>query len=118
LTAEGTTSKGTGSISFEVEFCIFYRLSLRTLQTKVILYVVFLSTVTFLIVFYYKIEQQWCQAISVFQTISDYKELCHLCLNSNFFYGIIHCYFYQSYQFIGNLEMLQCLIYFFSSNTI
>jgi hypothetical protein len=34
LTAEGTTSKGTGSISFEVEFCIFYRLSLRTLRTK------------------------------------------------------------------------------------
>jgi hypothetical protein len=34
LTAEGTTSKGTGSISCDVEFCIFYRLSLRTLQTK------------------------------------------------------------------------------------
>jgi hypothetical protein len=34
LTAEGTTSKGTGSISFEVEFCIFYRLSLRNLRTK------------------------------------------------------------------------------------
>jgi hypothetical protein len=34
LTAEGTTSKWTGSISCEVEFCIFYRLSLRTLRTK------------------------------------------------------------------------------------
>jgi hypothetical protein len=34
LTAEGTTSKGTGSISCEIEFCIFYRLSLRTLRTK------------------------------------------------------------------------------------
>jgi hypothetical protein len=34
LTAEGTTWKGTGSISCEVEFCIFYRLSLRTLRTK------------------------------------------------------------------------------------
>jgi hypothetical protein len=34
LTAEGTTSKGTGSISCEVEFCVFYRLSLRTLRTK------------------------------------------------------------------------------------
>jgi hypothetical protein len=34
LTAEGATSKGTGSISCEVEFCIFYRLSLRTLRTK------------------------------------------------------------------------------------
>jgi hypothetical protein len=34
LTAEGTTSKGRGSISCEVEFCIFYRLSLRTLRTK------------------------------------------------------------------------------------
>jgi hypothetical protein len=34
LTAEGTTSKGTGSISCEVEFCIFYRLSLRTLRTN------------------------------------------------------------------------------------
>jgi len=34
LTAEGITSKGTGSISCEVEFCIFYRLSLRTLRTK------------------------------------------------------------------------------------
>jgi hypothetical protein len=34
LTAEGTTSKGTGSISCEVEFCIFYRLGLRTLRTK------------------------------------------------------------------------------------
>jgi ABC-type nickel/cobalt efflux system permease component RcnA len=34
LTAGGTTSKGTGSISYEVEFCIFYRLSLRTLRTK------------------------------------------------------------------------------------
>jgi hypothetical protein len=34
LTAEGTTSKNTGSISCEVEFCIFYRLSLRTLRTK------------------------------------------------------------------------------------
>jgi hypothetical protein len=33
LTAEGT-SKGTGSISCEVEFCIFYRLILRTLRTK------------------------------------------------------------------------------------
>jgi hypothetical protein len=31
---EGTTSKGTGSVSCEVEFCIFYRLSLRTLRTK------------------------------------------------------------------------------------
>jgi hypothetical protein len=34
LTAEGTTSKGTGSISCEVEFCIFYRLSLGTLRTN------------------------------------------------------------------------------------
>jgi hypothetical protein len=34
LTAEGPTSQGTGSISCEVEFCIFYRLILRTLQTK------------------------------------------------------------------------------------
>jgi hypothetical protein len=34
LTAEGTTSKGIGSISCEGEFCIFYRLSLRTLRTK------------------------------------------------------------------------------------
>jgi hypothetical protein len=34
LTAEGTTSKGTGNIICEVEFCIFYRLSLRTLRTK------------------------------------------------------------------------------------
>jgi hypothetical protein len=34
LTAEGTTSKGTGSVSCEVEFCIFYILSLRTLRTK------------------------------------------------------------------------------------
>jgi hypothetical protein len=34
LTAEGTTSKGTGSISCEAEFCIFYRLILRTLRTK------------------------------------------------------------------------------------
>jgi hypothetical protein len=34
LTAVGSTSKGTGSISCEVEFCIFYRLSLRTLRTK------------------------------------------------------------------------------------
>jgi hypothetical protein len=34
LTAQGTTSKGTGSISCEVEFCIFYRVSLRTLRTK------------------------------------------------------------------------------------
>jgi hypothetical protein len=34
LTAEGTTSKGRGSISCEVEFCNFYRLSLRTLRTK------------------------------------------------------------------------------------
>jgi hypothetical protein len=33
-TAEGTTWKGTGSISCEVEFCIFYRFSLRTLRTK------------------------------------------------------------------------------------
>ena len=39
LTAEGTTSKGTGSISCEVEFCIFYRLSLRTLRTKDVLHV-------------------------------------------------------------------------------
>jgi len=30
LTAEGTISKGTGSISCEVEFCILHRLSLRT----------------------------------------------------------------------------------------
>jgi hypothetical protein len=34
LTEEGTTSKETGSITCEVEFCIFYRLSLRTLRTK------------------------------------------------------------------------------------
>jgi hypothetical protein len=34
LIAEGTTSKRTGSISCEFEFCIFYRLSLRTLRTK------------------------------------------------------------------------------------
>jgi hypothetical protein len=34
LTAEGTTSKGRGSINCEVEFCIFYKLSLRTLRTK------------------------------------------------------------------------------------
>jgi hypothetical protein len=34
MTAEGTTSKGTGSIICVVEFCIFYRLSLRTLRTK------------------------------------------------------------------------------------
>jgi hypothetical protein len=37
LTAEGTTSRGTGSISGEVEFCIFYRLNLRTLRTKDVL---------------------------------------------------------------------------------
>ena len=37
LTAEGTTSKGTGSISCEFEFCIFYRLSLGTLRTKVVI---------------------------------------------------------------------------------
>jgi len=30
----GTTSKGTGIFSCDVEFCIFYRLSLRTLRTK------------------------------------------------------------------------------------
>jgi hypothetical protein len=34
LTVEGTTSKGKESISCEVEFCMFYRLSLRTLRTK------------------------------------------------------------------------------------
>jgi hypothetical protein len=34
LTVEATTSKGTGSISCEVEFCIFYRLSLKLLRTK------------------------------------------------------------------------------------
>jgi hypothetical protein len=34
LTVEGTTLRGTGSISCEDEFCIFYRLSLRTLRTK------------------------------------------------------------------------------------
>jgi hypothetical protein len=38
LTTEGTTSKGTGSISCEVEFGIFYRLSLRTLRTKDVIY--------------------------------------------------------------------------------
>jgi hypothetical protein len=37
LTAEGTTSKGRGSISWFVVFCIFYRLSLRTLRTKDVL---------------------------------------------------------------------------------
>jgi hypothetical protein len=37
LTAEGTTSKGTGSIICEVEFCIFYRLSLITLRTMDVL---------------------------------------------------------------------------------
>jgi hypothetical protein len=36
LTAEGTTSKGTGSISCEFEFCIFYTLSLRTLRTNAV----------------------------------------------------------------------------------
>jgi hypothetical protein len=34
LTAEGTTSKGTGNVSCKVEFCVFYRLSLRNLRTK------------------------------------------------------------------------------------
>jgi hypothetical protein len=34
LTAEGTISKGTRSISCEFIFCIFYRLSLKTLRTK------------------------------------------------------------------------------------
>jgi hypothetical protein len=34
LTEEGTTSKGRGSISCEVELCIFYKFSLRTLWTK------------------------------------------------------------------------------------
>jgi hypothetical protein len=34
LTAAGTTSKGTGSINCEIEFCIFNRLSLRTLRTN------------------------------------------------------------------------------------
>jgi len=43
LTAEGTTSKGTGSITCEVEFCIYYRLSLRTLRTKDVLINVALS---------------------------------------------------------------------------
>jgi hypothetical protein len=38
LTAEGPTSRGTGSISYEVEFCIFYRLSLRTSRTKDVYY--------------------------------------------------------------------------------
>jgi hypothetical protein len=38
LTAERTTSKGRGSISCEVEFCIFYRLSLRILGTKDVLF--------------------------------------------------------------------------------
>jgi hypothetical protein len=38
LTAEGNTSKGTGLISCEVEFCTFYRLSLRTLRTKDVIY--------------------------------------------------------------------------------
>jgi hypothetical protein len=38
LTAEGVTSKGTGSISCEVEYCIFYRLSLRTSRTKDVIY--------------------------------------------------------------------------------
>jgi hypothetical protein len=44
LTAEGTTSKRTGSISCEVEFCIFYRLSLRTLRTKDVLLFVLLNS--------------------------------------------------------------------------
>jgi hypothetical protein len=39
LTAEGTTWEGTGSIICEVEFCIFYRLSLRTLRTRDVFYV-------------------------------------------------------------------------------
>jgi hypothetical protein len=34
FTAEGTTSKGTRSISCEVEFCIFYRLILISFRTK------------------------------------------------------------------------------------
>jgi hypothetical protein len=37
LTEEGTTLKGTGSISCEVEFCIFYRLGLKALRTKDVL---------------------------------------------------------------------------------
>jgi hypothetical protein len=41
LTAEGTTSKGTGSISCEVVFCNFYRFSLRTLRTKDVSYITY-----------------------------------------------------------------------------
>jgi hypothetical protein len=47
LTVEGTTSKGTGSISCEAEFCIFYRLSLKTLWTKDVQYQVSLISVIF-----------------------------------------------------------------------
>jgi hypothetical protein len=36
LTVDGSASKGTGSIRCEVEFCIFYRLSFRTLRTNVV----------------------------------------------------------------------------------
>ena len=30
-------------------------------------------------IFYYKTEQQWCLATDLFQTISNFRELCHLC---------------------------------------
>jgi len=60
--------------------------------------------------FHYKTEQQCCLATDLFQTISNFRELCHLCLDSNFCYYIVQCFFYHSYQFIGNLEMLQCFI--------
>jgi hypothetical protein len=45
LTAEGTTSKGTGSISCEVEFCIFYRLSLRPLRRKDVIIIIIICIV-------------------------------------------------------------------------
>jgi hypothetical protein len=58
LTVEGTTSKETGSISCEVEFCIFYRLSLRTLRTKdVQIYFEYFLTHVLLIKQWYHIEE-------------------------------------------------------------
>jgi hypothetical protein len=83
LTAERTTSKGTGSISCEVEFCIFYRLSLRTLRTKDI-YLKFLTCRPFIRNLCFVLSKLACDKKShffcvTFPLLYNLHDLSHLC---------------------------------------
>jgi hypothetical protein len=98
LTAEGTTSKGTGSISCGVAFCIFYRLSLRTLRTKDVLiashcnngHTLLLATVTMV-----TRSHPHCDVICTFPVLCTFI-CCHCCIR-----------LWMTEEFEGNLSHIR-----------